>query len=57
MDRYLSKGGTTSNAYDLKGLVKALSKMAPDLQKVEDEAKSARGKAVRKGYVGKADKT
>jgi hypothetical protein len=57
IDRYLPKGGKTSNAYDLKGLVKALAKLAPDFQKIEDEAKSARRKVVRKGYTAKADKT
>jgi hypothetical protein len=51
IDRYLPKGGKTSNEYDLKGLVRALQKLAPDFKKIEDEVRSKRRSVVRKGYT------
>lgn len=49
-DRYLPKGGKTSNEYNLMGLVAKLKKVAPDFKKIEDEVKSRRRAVVRKGY-------
>jgi len=49
-DRYLPKGGKTSNEYVLTGLVAKLKKLAPDFKKIEDDVKSKRRAVVRKGY-------
>jgi DNA-binding HxlR family transcriptional regulator len=49
-DRYLPKGGKTSNEYVLTGLVTKLKKLAPEFKKIEDEVKSRRRAVVRKGY-------
>jgi predicted transcriptional regulator len=42
VERHLSRGGKTSNEYDLSGLVAALTKLAPDFKKAKDEAKAKR---------------
>jgi predicted transcriptional regulator len=55
IERRLPKRGKTSNEYDLSGLVKALSKIAPDFKKARDEAKARRKElATPLGLRGKA---
>lgn len=49
-DRYLPKGGKTSNEYVLTGLAAKLKKIAPDFKRIEDDVKSKRRAVVRKGY-------
>lgn len=49
-ERYLPKGGKTSNEYVLTGLVAKLKKIAPEFKKIEDEVKSKRRAVVRKGF-------
>jgi len=54
-DRFLPKGGKTSNEYNLTGLVEKLKKIAPEFKKIEDDVKSKRRAVVRKGYSRKPE--
>jgi hypothetical protein len=57
--RYWPSGGKTTNEYGFGGLVSALKKIAPDFQRVEDEAIEKRQAVARRGYrvrAGRAPK-
>ena len=52
-----SHSGKSTNIYDLSGLVNRLKELAPEFQKVEDEARDQRRQVKRRGGVAKKSKS